>query len=138
MMQLSNHCAIDRVSDDSTSAGTAVDGTAVDMTGYEGVVFFCGIGTANAGNYLSAQQGAASNGSDAVTLLGSKTTVTADNGVAVLDVYRPTDRYVRPQVIRAGANTTVTEIWAIRYGKDKMPASFTNIVRLVTPAEGAA
>lgn len=137
-MQLSPSIMLDRVSDDTGSAGTAIDSTAVDMAGYDGVILFCTIATANAGNYLSAQQGAASNGSDAATLLGSKTTVTADGGLAVLDVYKPLERYVRAQVIRAGANTAVGEIFALRYGKDKQPSSFTNVVRLVSPAEGAA
>lgn len=122
-----------------TSAGTAVDGTAIDMQGYEGVVFFCDVGTANAGNFLKASQSELS-GSGFDDLAGSKVVASANANIVMLEVHRPEKRYVKPHLIRAGANTTAGQIYAIRYGAMKAPVSQSTVDRGIVngPAEGTA
>ena len=125
-----------------TATGTStISGTAVDMQGFDGVLFIVKLSVANAGNYLTAQQGALANGSDAADLAGTKVIgLVADNAI-VLDVYRPTGRYVRPQVIRGGATTIIYSCVAIRYNCHKKPTTNTvanvcDSVTVVSPALG--
>jgi hypothetical protein len=114
--QLSNKIKITKVAAGAASAGTEVDGTAVDMQGYEGVMFFTTIATANAGNYMKAQSGTDSTPSDAADLEGTKVVAAANTEVVWLDIYKPQERYDRPVIIRAGANTATGDIYAVQYG----------------------
>ena len=123
----------------AAGAGTsAVTGTGVDMAGWDGVLFFVQVATANAGNHLHAEQSDAS-GSGYADLEGSEV-VPGDNGdYAVLDVQSPTKRYVRPIVTR-GASTATGDILAIRYRGRNVPGThagvFADLVQIVSPAEG--
>lgn len=119
------------------SAGTAVVSDSVDMANYEGVVFVTSLGTANAGNSVNAAQ--SSNDSDFDDLAGTSQ-VPASNGDEVLvDIYRPRERYVRLEVDRSGANTTVESIIAILYGPRRSPqTSIATQETHVSPAEGTA
>lgn len=114
-----------RVSNAVAAGQTAVNGTAVDMRGFETVVFLVALGAivSGAATSVKAQQGAASNGSDAADLAGTGITVadTDDNLVVALEVHRPTDRYVRPVVLRATQNVTVDGIVAILFNGRKAP-----------------
>lgn len=125
----------------ATTATSTVDGAAIDMQGYDGVVIFGVIATANAGNYLKAQQGDASNLSDAADLAGTKVTVDSNGDIAILDVAKPQKRYIRGNFVRAGATTVTGEMYYLRYNGDKMPvindiANEQNLVKLVSPAAG--
>lgn len=139
---LSAEVKIDKVADGASSAGTAVTSSAIDMQGYDAVCLFAQIATANAGNYLKAQQSSDDGGSDDYTdLAGSK--VVADNGadVVVLDIRRPTKRYVKGIIIRGGANTVTGDMYAVRYNSRKFPQvndvlNTLNLVQLIGPAEG--
>jgi hypothetical protein len=117
-------------------------GSTLDMQGYEGVGFLAG---ALKGEILAvtvkAQQGAASDMSDAADLLGTSTaiaTTVAADGFGVLEVYKPQERYVRPLLIMPNATAaTPAFVVAIRYGKSKLP--ITNSGELhIAPAEGTA
>lgn len=105
----------------ATAAGTsAVNGSTVDMTGFDSVLFIAAIGTLTATQVtsLKAQGGAASNGSDAADITGANTSAMADgdsNKLLVLDVVRPQFRYVRPVVVRGTANAVVDGCVAIQY-----------------------
>lgn len=136
MEQLSNEVVITKVADGAISAGTAVNGTAIDLAGYDGVAFFCSIATANAGNYLSAQEGDTS--SPTADLAGSKVVAASNGQVVLLDICNPLKRYVRPVLIRAGANTVSGDIYAIKYkGKKLPPAAAADVVKsLVSPVAG--
>jgi len=128
---------------DATGAGTStINGGIVDMAGYEGVIFFTNLATANSGNLIKVQQGQASNLSDAADLAGSGQTSGASDEVVAVDVFKPLERYLRPVIVR-GASTTIGEIWAMQYGCRSRPQS--NVVSgtinsrtLVSPAEGTA
>lgn len=121
------------------SAGTEVVGTSVDMSGYDGVAFFTTIATANAGNFLKAQDSADNSAFNDVA--GSKVVAAANANLVALDIYRPQLRYARPHIIRAGANTATGFILAIRYNGRKRPyvntvANVTKVVSLISPADG--
>lgn len=140
-MQLSSEVKITKVADHSVAAQTAVESTAVDMAGFEGVLFLTSFGTAAADNTVKASQDTASNGSFTDLLGTSVASGTSDEDVW-LDVYRPLKRYVRLEAAR-GTSSTLESIWAIQYGVRKLPVDNTTSGTIigeahVSPAEGTA
>ncbi len=127
----------------STTAGTLVTGAIVDMANWDSVCFFCTIATVNAGNFIKVQQGKIANMSDAADLEGSAVIGLVDADVVATEVFRPVERYVRPLVVRAGADTVLGEIYAIRVG-NRTPPVDNNVASLVvsgtiaSPDEGTA
>ena len=133
----------------AVAAGITVqNGAVIDMQGFDGVQFILLVGalTATQVTGLKAQQGNASNLSDAADLAGSAVGPLADgdgNKALVLDVYRPLERYIRPVVTRATANAVIDGVIAIQYRGRKAPVTQdTTFVAankmLVSPAEGTA
>lgn len=124
-----------------TAAGTSAVTTAVfDMLGFEGIVFIGTIATVNAGNYAKAQQGAASNMSDAADLEGTKVVPGDDGDSFMIDIYKPQKRYVQVVVTRT-ASTALGEIFAIQYGAHKAPVSHGATIDSevhISPDEGTA
>ena len=141
-MNMLNGCKLEMLTA-ATAAGTSdVDSGIVDMQGYEGVSFFTRFGTAAANNSIKAQQGQASNLSDAADLANtSVVSGTSDEGV-YLDIYKPQERYVRIRALR-GTSSTLGDIWALKYGNRSMPKDSNLSGTLigethVSPAEGTA
>jgi hypothetical protein len=144
-MNFPSECKLDLAAAGASSAGTAVDGSAIDMQGYDAICFFCTIATANAGNFLKASQAADSGGSpdDFSDIAGSKVVAATNGDVVMLNIRRPLKRYVKPHIIRAGTNTATGDIYAVRYNSRKglQVNAVTNVVALVElngPAEGTA
>lgn len=147
---LSERIKITQVVDATAGAAGSTDlnGDGVDMNGYEGVVFLCAMGaiTAGAVTALLAQQDTASDFTDdAQELAGTQIDIAADDDgqLFVLDIFRPTDRYVRPVVERATQNAVVQSIIAIQYGARELPKTqdVTDEITAeahVSPAEGTA
>lgn len=140
-MILSKNIKITKVKAGASSATTEVVSDAVDMQGYEGVLFITTIATANAGNYLKAQQADVAAMTNAVDLAAKKIVAAEDAQAVWLDIYRPTKRYITANVVRAAATTT-GDIYAIQYGGKKKPE--TNLVEeelvgelLISPDEEA-
>jgi hypothetical protein len=140
-MNLSNMIAI-RLGAATTGAGTTeVDGATIDMQGFEGVLFLAKFGTGAANNTLQAQQGKLADASDMADLAGSSVTVGSSDELVWLDVYRPTERYVRCQV-EPGTSSTVDAVFALLYGPRTLPvdnATAGTIAGelLISPAEGS-
>ena len=141
-MNLMANCKLSKVQNQATAATSAINSDVIDRADFEGVVFFCKIAVANAGNYIKVQQGDESDLSDAADLEGTKVTPGADNMVSWVDVYRPTKRYLRVVVTR-GASTACGDIYAMKYGPKKLPTD-NEIADTITgeihasPAEGTA
>lgn len=139
---LSKFANIAEVAAGATSAGTEVVSSAIDMAGYDGVLIFARIATANAGNYLQAYQDSASDLGTKQTLGGSKVVATGDNEVVFLNIYRPTKRYVAGSIIRAGAATATGDMYALKYrGRLDEANSTAGVIvgkSLISPAEGTA
>ena len=139
-MNLSKNVKITKIAVGAVTAITEVVSAVVDMQGYEGVVLFTTIGTANAGNYLKAKQDAAIGMGGAVDLAGKKIVATAANQVVWLDIYKPTDRYITANIIRAGITTITGDIYAIQYEGRKYPEGNVTVdvilgELLISPAE---
>lgn len=126
--------------------GDTLSSDILDMTGFEGVMFIASFGdnAATATIALSAQQDTDSAGGTMATLSGTAVNYTcaaadADNDLLVLDVYKPTERYVRAQITRGVANSVVNDIVAIQYGAMKTPitqgATVLDSELYVSPAE---
>lgn len=128
------------------AAGTSdINGATLDMSGFEGVLMIVTMGaiTANAVTSIKAQQGAASDLSDAADLLGTAQTIADDDDEQVfyIDLYRPAERYVRVVVDRATQNAVVASAEYIQYGARKEPTTHGSGVSgetHVSPAEGTA
>lgn len=145
-LQLGRALKIIKVMGAVAAGTTEQNGTPVDLSGYEGVLFVAhfGVITATAVTSLSADQGATS-GAATDALAGSKVVVADDDDdrVAVLDVYRPRDRWVRPVIGRGTANAVINSVVAYLYGgKLESPARDASEVPdgrklLASPAEGA-
>ncbi len=142
-MNISKATKVVRVMNGVAAAfGDTLNGTHVDMQGFEGVRFLALIGAVTAGGIcrLHAEQGALANDTDMADLAGSESGDAVSNGVLELDVYRPTERYVRPVLTRAVANIVVDGIVAELYGARSMPVSADPTVASselhVSPVEG--
>jgi hypothetical protein len=142
-----------RIASGHTAAGTStINGTAIDTNGYDGICFVVLYGTLTATQVtqMKAQQGAASNGSDAADIANSHTGLMKDadsNTLQAIDIYKPTNRYVRPVVLRGTANAEVLSILAILYHNELAPSLFADatvatiagsIVTLAQPQLGTA
>lgn len=131
-----------------TAAGAAdANGAGLDLQNFEGVMFIVGFGTivATGVQGIKAQASDDDGSSDAYgDLAGTLVSVADDDDdkLAVLDVYRPTKRWIRPVIERATANSTIDLVVAIPYGARKQPVTQTADVAAsevhASPAEGTA
>jgi len=124
---------------------TDINGTVIDMAGFEGVLMVVRFGaiTAGAVTSIKAQQGQQSDGSDAADLLGTGQTIadTDDDKTFYIDLQRPNERYVRLVVDRGTQNAVVAEAHYMQYGATaKKVTHGTNVAGEMhsSPLEGAA
>ena len=146
-MNLSKQCKISNaISPTAGAAGTTtINGNTLDMSGWDGVLMIVTFGaiTATGVQSIKAQQGAASNLSDAADLAGTGVTVadTDDEKTFYLDIFRPEEQFVRVVVPRATANAVVASAVYVQYKGSKAPSVHgTNVSgeTHVSPAEGTA
>jgi autotransporter adhesin len=121
----------------TTTATSQQDGVTFDMAadgGYDGIIFFGnGITTANAGNFVRVEQGNQSNMSDAATIAGSRATAVANGDYLQINLPKVQERYVRINVIRAGATTATTDMYAVQYrAGGPLPIVQTGTNRIIT------
>lgn len=140
-------CNITRVMNAVAAGTSAQNGSAVDMSGYDGVLFVAAFGalTATQVTSLKAQQDTDSGMGTAADLAGTLVGPLADgdgNKCLVLDIYRPKERYVRPVVSRGTANAVIDGVIAIQYRSRKGPvtqgATIAFAEQHVSPDEGTA
>lgn len=146
-MNLSKQVAISQaITPTAGAAGTDdINGATLDMAGFEGVLIEVTFGaiTAGAATSIKAQQGAASNLSDAADLAGTAQTIADDDDgqIFYIDLYRPTERYVRVVVDRGTQNAVVASATYLQYGAHDQPVSHGATVSgelHISPAEGTA
>ena len=121
----------------------ALNGSGVDMLGYEGVVFFAQALKGEIATFkIKAQQDSASNFGSAADLEGTEVsfaTAVATDGFAFLEVRYPQERYVRPVVTVPNLTTpNAVSVTALRYGKGKRPETNADGEVHFAPAEGTA
>lgn len=139
-MNLCKNVKITKVQAASTAATSAINTSSVDMSGWDGVLFFGAMGTANAANYINAAT--SSDDSTFNDLEDTKVTPTGNGEVAWLDIYKPQERYLRLEVAR-GASTTFGDVYAIQYEGFKLPADNVTAGTItgelhISPDEGTA
>jgi hypothetical protein len=128
---------------DQTANGTsAINSDIVDTAGYQGVVFFTSVSTANATNSIKVQQNTANVTTGMEDLTGTSVSSGTTDEDLIVEVFKPLERYLRVVVTR-GASTTCESIWACLYdgtaGVTANTLAGTQIAELhVTPAEGTA
>lgn len=130
------------------AGATNVNGTVIDMTGYDTIVFvgLFGALTATQVTGLKVQEGDAADGSDMADLAGSAVGPMADadgNKLLAEEVYRPRKRYVRCVVTRKTANAVVDGVVALLAGGEATPPAQHSTLSLpvqivADPAEGTA
>lgn len=130
------------------AAGTTdINTDIVDTAGYDGVAWIVKFGAITSGAVTSVkvQQGAASNMSDAADLEGTAITVADDDDgqLALTEVIKPTERYVRLVVDRGTQNAVVENVTAILHKAVTLPVTQDSTTVIATethlsPAEGTA
>ena len=141
-MNLSSDIAIEKAAAPAVAGTTEVETSAIDMQGFNGVMFVTAIPTIDAGglNYLQGKQGETSGGSFAI-LAASAVTPEVNGDVVGLDIFQPRERFVKASVLRNTSSATETII-ALKYKGIKRPElnDATPVIKklLQSPAEGAA
>jgi hypothetical protein len=112
----------------ATVAGTTtINGSVIDMQGFENAEAILQLGTLTATNVttLKFQQGSASDGSDMADITGVLIAGddTMSNKCLALEVIKPMKRYVRPVVTRATANAVLDSCVVIQSGAHKKPTT---------------
>src|SRR5262249_54775259 len=92
-----------------TAVGTtSLNGSAIDMTGFDSVRFVLILGTVTDGTpQIKAQEDSASGMGSAQDLQGTLVTPGASNKLLILDVHRPLKQFVRCVVVRGGATGSI-------------------------------
>lgn len=132
---------------EGTAGTTDINTDIVDTAGYDGVAWIVTFGAITSGAVTSVkiQQGAAANMSDAADLEGTAITVADDDDaqMALTEVIKPTERYVRLVVDRGTQNAVVENVTAILFKGSVLPVTQDSTAVIATethlsPAEGTA
>lgn len=143
-MNLMRNVLLTKVKDHTTAGTTDVESDIIDMSGYEGVVFFTSLGTAAADNILKVQQNTVNSASGMADLVGTGVTSGASpsNEDLWVEVHKPIERYLRAVVV-IDTSSTCESVWALRYGARNLPTDNTTSGTIegevhVSPIEGTA
>jgi hypothetical protein len=133
MLSLLKDCKITRVLNSVTAGTSDQDGTVLDMTGFDGVIFQAAVGDVTSGSILELQVfGNTANSTSSPTPVeltaDSAGPVTAgasdyDSKLLVVDVIRPAYRYVFPRLKRGTQNAVIDGIIAIQYRSRDVPVT---------------
>jgi len=143
-MDLSSNWKVKRVINATAAGTTTINSTSVDMSGFESVTFLVAFGAIVAGAATSIKAQQSSDDTSFNDLKGTAVTVadTDDNKVAILEVIRPLDRYVRVVVARATQNSTIDS--AVAHQGRALEAAVSHDTTVLgselhhAPAEGTA
>lgn len=118
---------------------TAVTSSEVDMQGYEGCLFLLSLGTIDAAVDMVIESSTTTGGTlsalldvDDATADLTQITATGDNKQYCVDVYRPTNRFLKA-VVTVGSGTTgaYLELTAIRYRAAGLMPVTTSLAELI-------
>lgn len=110
-----------------------------DMAGFESIAFMAVASATNSSNRLAFRMSTAS-ASGGMTDATGQVSHTA-TGVLVLDVYRPTKRYIQGRYSASGATSPAVGLIGIAYGARSLPTTQpaeTVVTRLYSPGSGTA
>lgn len=143
-MNLSTSGKITRVSNAVAAGQATTNCSSVDMQGFESVTFVVAIGAIVSTGTVTVKAQQSEDDSSFADLAGTAIAYTDadDNKLAVLEITKPRERYVRPVVITATANGTIDGVIAIQTAADEEPVSNGSTVvgteQHLAPAEGTA
>lgn len=128
MYQLTEDVVIQKVSNGATAGTTEVDSSIVDMSGWDGCCFIVDLATVVDASVLTlnVQENSANSTSGMATITGATATFTAStssNKTLIVDVIKPSKRYVRAQFTRTAQNATVNTILCVLYRARSRPTS---------------
>jgi hypothetical protein len=147
MLSLLKNAIFQRCLNAVAAGTTSQNGTGVEMANAEVVTFVAAFGaiTAGAVTGLKAQQSDDDGSADDYTdLEGTLVSIAddEDNKVLVLEVVRPTKKFVRPVVVRGTQNAVIDSVLAIKTHTRVAPTTQGSTVAdsesHVSPAEGTA
>lgn len=147
MQNLGKSSKITVVSNTVAAGTSAVNPSAIDMTGFESVMFIVQFGaiTATGTAVVKVQHSTDNGGSDAfadVASSGLSVTDAQGSKAFVIDVVKPSKRYVKPYIARATATSVIESITAIQYNTSKAPvtqgSTVGGITTIVSNASGVA
>lgn len=108
----------------ANTTSTGQDGDEIDMLGYEGASFMFMLGnTTGDATFTCSVRGSTASGGTYAELTGATVTTTTgigDEGV-VINVHRPSSRYLKARIVRAAANSGHGGICAYQYGPKFVP-----------------
>lgn len=117
---------------------TTLNGASVDMAGWDGVSFIIMVGATDTTVAMKAQS--SSDNATFSDISGASITTysaTDDNQAAILDLWRPGSRYVRPVVtVGAGTSGAVVAVLAVRYRGSGLRPPALGVKELVKVALG--
>jgi len=127
-----------------TAAGTTnINGTAVDMSGWESVEFIGVVDTLTATQVTKLKAQYSTDNSTFADLEGTALTAFADNAnnkAGRLEIVKPRHRYIRPVMLRGTENAAISCVIAIQRGAHNEPitqdASVVSNESHVSPAAG--
>ncbi len=134
MKSLLNDCLITRVMNEVAAGQTEQTSTILDMSGYDSVMFIlvCGTVTDASVITLTPKENTTSSTSGATAVAGTAPTITAatsSDAILIVDVIRPSKRYVYADVTRTTQNCAISAVIAIQYNSHSLPVA--------TPANSA-
>lgn len=130
-MNLSKSIKVTVVEAAATAATSTLTTDVLDMSGYEGVIFMALTGDVTAASVLTlTAKGNSANSVSSPTPVTQKATdavtagaTDADSKLLMVDVYKPTLRYMFATLARADQNAVVGGIIAIQYGARNKPTT---------------
>ncbi len=124
-MNLIRNIKITKVKATQSADTSDFNSDAVDMTNYEGCLFFTTVAAKNDGNYIEVEQSTTSafTAGTLVTLKDSKVVPVTNGEVAYVEIHKPLEsqgKYLRVAVTR-GASTAIGDIYAVQYNSRVKP-----------------
>ena len=120
-MNFIGNVKISRVEDGAVAGVTVLTSDVIDMQNFDGLVFLAALGDvlATAVNVLQAQHSDVGDGSGMTNIVASVVSWTADatdadNKLMLLEIFRPTKRFLRVTLTRTVANTVLDGIFAFQ------------------------
>lgn len=132
MLSMLKDCKITRVGNSASAGTTDQDGTVLDMTGYDSVLFIALLGDATSGSVLELQAfgntASSTSSPTPVELTADNCQYTAgasdaDNKLMVLDVCRPNYRYVFCRLVIDTQNCVTDGLIAVQYKARNKPVT---------------
>lgn len=130
MKSLLKDCLFTKAANAAAAGTTDVDTTVFDMSGYDAILFIANVGDVTSGSVLELQvfgnTASSTSSPTPVELTADSATITAgasdaDNTIFIVDVLKPSYRYVFARLVIDTQNAVTNGIYAIQYHARSVP-----------------